>query len=96
MEETSPTSKPSKKMVPIRMRTNLNVGKPTADVIFRTCLNLPSVSVMETHEVGPCLSSLIFFHRSGNFGDGFQFECLAGFGLIFFTIKPYFYTILQL
>ena len=40
-------------MSPMRTRTNRKVGNPTAEVILRTCRNLPSLTVIETQDVGP-------------------------------------------
>ena len=46
----------SREKLPIALRTNLKVGKPTAAVILRTCRFFPSVSVMHSQLVA--ISSL--------------------------------------
>ena len=69
----------SRVIFPTLTRTKRRVGQFTALVILRTCLNLPSVIVIETHDVGPCLASLIFFERSGKSGNSFNFVTLQGF-----------------
>jgi hypothetical protein len=73
---------------PILILTNLNVGKPTAEVIFLTCRNFPSFKVIEAQEVGPCRSSRIFFPLSPKFGTSEINEALQGLVMYFDPLNP--------
>ena len=75
-------------MFPILTLTNLNVGKPTAEVIFLTCLNFPSFRVIEAQEVGPWRSSRIFLPRSPKFGTSEIKLALHGLVLYLDPLKP--------
>ena len=75
------------KIFPILIRIKRKVGKPTAAVILRTCLNLPSVIVIEIQLVGPCLSSRIFWLLNGNLGSLIILD-FPGFVVYFLPSKP--------
>jgi hypothetical protein len=57
----------------------------TAAVIFRTCSNLPSLTVIDAQEVGPCRSSPIFFFHATKIRN---FSTIALRILVMTTSKP--------
>lgn len=65
----------------MRRRTNLKVGKPTDEVIFLTCLFLPSVNVILIHEVGIDFLNLTGGSLKGNNGSSSMMLTLDGFVL---------------
>ena len=64
----------------ILKRISLNVGKPTAAVIFLTCLFLPSLSIIFTQVVG-----IFFRKRMGGFLSGTGGAVLKEIALHFFV-----------
>lgn len=84
----SPAFKSPNLFSPTLTLTNRNVGKPAAAVIFLTCLFLPSVRIIETQLVGPCLSSRIFLVRGGNPGSVFSLKALHGSVWYFTSLIP--------
>ena len=61
---------------------------PTADVIFRTCRNFPSVTTIEAQDVGPWRSSRIFLPLSPKLGTSLTIKALQGLVLYFIPSKP--------
>src|SRR6056297_72782 len=82
----SPGRKSPRVMLPIRTRISLSVGNPTVAVIFRTCLNFPSVMVRDNQLVGPCLSLLIFLVRDSKVGGGSNRAALQALVIYFFPL----------
>ena len=75
-------------MLPIRTRTSLSVGYPTAEVILRTCLNFPSFRITRIQDVGPWRSSRSFLERSGSRGVVVSFDTSHGLVQYFLPCNP--------